>query len=161
MLARVILIFACVSAVFAAPLPSTDACKHCLFFHPFQKDNIAYCQAQNLCPIHDDAEASNILLKVDPPTVPFNTTLSTIGQSCCAPCMRCFAFGTRPLSLSFRVFKPTCMFRHFIHFSSSFRFFSQLHRHQCNRHRPSRCEDLYPTRRGGAVCLLLCFACPT
>lgn len=83
MLARIVIVFACVSAVFAAPLPTTDTCKHCLFFHPFQKDSIAYCQAQNLCPIHDDAAASNILLKVDPSTVPFNTTLSTIGQSCC------------------------------------------------------------------------------
>jgi hypothetical protein len=152
MLARVIIVFACVSAVFAAPLPSTDACKHCLFFHPFQKDNIAYCQAQNLCPIHDDAEASNVLLKVDPSTVPFNTTLSTIGQSCCAPCRRC-CFRHSPIILV--IFKPTCMFLNFIHFSSSLRFFSQLYRHQCNRHWPSRCEDLYPTRRGGAVCLLL------
>ena len=79
MLFRLIIIVVCLSAAFAIPLPTADACKHCLFFHPFQKDNIAFCQAQNACPIHDDAAASDILLKVDPPTVPFNTSLSTIG----------------------------------------------------------------------------------
>jgi hypothetical protein len=56
----------CLSAASAAPLPATDPCKHCLFFHPFQKDNIAYCKAENLCSIHDDAAASDALLKVDP-----------------------------------------------------------------------------------------------
>ncbi len=76
MFARIVILFVCLSAASAAPLPATDPCKHCLFFHPFQKDNIAYCQAENLCPIHDDAAASDVLLKVDPPTVPFNNSLS-------------------------------------------------------------------------------------
>jgi hypothetical protein len=80
MLPRIIVVFACLCAVLALPLPTADPCKHCLVFHPFQKDNIAYCQAQNLCPIHDDAVASDLLLKVDPPTVAFNDTLSTVGE---------------------------------------------------------------------------------
>jgi hypothetical protein len=79
MFTRVFVFAACLSVALAIPIPTTDTCKHCLFFHPFQKDNIAYCQAQNACPIHDDAAASDVLLKVDPPTVPFNTSLSTIG----------------------------------------------------------------------------------
>jgi hypothetical protein len=82
MLARVFAFVACLSVVLAIPLPATDTCKRCLFVHPFQKDNIAYCQAQNACPIHDDAAASDIRLKVDPLTVPFNTSLSTLGWLC-------------------------------------------------------------------------------
>jgi hypothetical protein len=80
MLSRILVFSACLCAVFALPLPTSDACKHCLFIHPFQKDNIAYCQAQNACPVHDDAAVSNVILKVDPPTVPFNTSLATLGR---------------------------------------------------------------------------------
>ncbi len=93
MLLRILVTFACLFAVFAAPLPASDPCKHCLAFHPFQKDNIAYCQAQNVCPIHDDAAVSDVLLKVDPPTVPFNNSLSgNIGELnlACYLVRRCF-----------------------------------------------------------------------
>ena len=108
MLSRILVFSACLCAVLALPLPTSDACKHCLFIHPFQKDNIAYCQAQNACPVHDDAAVSNVILKVDPATVPFNTSMATLGRFPFLPFFSLlFAFGLHAPSASI----PSRLFR--------------------------------------------------
>jgi hypothetical protein len=135
MLVRAIVLFTYLCAVCALPLPVADTCQRCLIFHPFHQDKIAYCQAQNLCPIHDDAAASNITLKIDPPAVPFNNSLSTVG--------RFFVFQ---LPIAFyrltQIWIPTVAFFGPVTSLSGIRFFSELHGCKCNRHRPSCSQDL-------------------
>jgi hypothetical protein len=88
-----------------------------------------------LCPIHDDAAASDIILKVDPATVPFNTSLSTVGglflMHRSSSIARLFRFA---LKASCWFVNPKPIF---------FRFFDQLHCHQRNRDRPGGCEGLH------------------
>jgi hypothetical protein len=139
MLSRILVFSACLCAVLALPLPTSDACKHCLFIHPFQKDNIAYCQAQNACPVHDDAAVSNVILKVDPATVPFNTSMATLGRFPFLPFFSLlFAFD-----LTF-CFDPKPPFPcSVISNSLDARFFTQLHCYQRNRHWPDRRQDIH------------------
>ena len=115
MLSRILVFSACLCAVFALPLPTSDACKHCLFIHPFQKDNIAYCQAQNACPVHDDAAVSNVILKVDPATVPFNTSMATLGRFPFFPFFSLlFAFGLHAPDFLLRSQAAFFVFRSFL-----------------------------------------------